>query len=301
MKTTDIKAAFATIQASLFSALETADKWECPWLKLLFSFHNPLSNAGKGHTFTGFVNCAILAMVCAMRGWTDPRFVTYSQVKAGKGKDWWLDGGELSKSITLFFPRIREDKQTDGTIKRVFIGWGTYGVYSAHQCSKSPALPTLDAGAFQPIEACESTLAAMRGMPAIQHGGADACYIPCIDALRMPPRESFRSSEEYYSTLFHELAHATGHKSRLNREDNSNRDQYAREELVAETCAAILCAYHGIHGRTIENSRAYVAGWKSRCAEDDQLFSRSMREGLAAAEWILGKRGGHAPASETLD
>src|SRR5450759_5565250 len=74
----------------------------------------------------------------------------------------------------------------------------------------------------------------------------------------MPERTCFDSVEEYYSTLYHELTHATGHPSRLNRPSLADFERfgdhnYSREELVAEMGAAFLAGYCGIGNRTIDN------------------------------------------------
>ena len=80
--------------------------------------------------------------------------------------------------------------------------------------------------------------------PIIAHRAAQAFYPPSADTVNMPPAELFQSSEEYYSTLFHELTHSTGHPSRLGRLDTDNpaafgSKDYSQEELVAEMGAAL--------------------------------------------------------------
>jgi antirestriction protein ArdC len=89
---------------------------------------------------------------------------------------------------------------------------------------------------------------------AIQYGGARACYWPSFDRVDMPKAESFRTAQDYYSVLFHELTHSTGHESRLNRKGVSGSEgewsafgstPYAREELVAEMGAAFLSGHAG--------------------------------------------------------
>jgi antirestriction protein ArdC len=79
----------------------------------------------------------------------------------------------------------------------------------------------------------------------------------------MPEANRFTTREEYYSTLFHEYAHSTGHESRLNREFGKTfgNHSYSQEELVAELTAAMVCGRAGIATRTIENSAAYVRSW----------------------------------------
>ena len=87
----------------------------------------------------------------------------------------------------------------------------------------------------------------------------------------MPPRESFRSEEVFYQTLFHELVHSTGHATRLARKtllENKGmkvcgeaRKVYAKEELVAEMGAAFLTAHAGIILDDHQNSAAYLESW----------------------------------------
>ena len=82
----------------------------------------------------------------------------------------------------------------------------------------------------------------------------------------MPRPELFDSPEEYYSTLFHELTHSTGHERRLNRATLTDlcpfgSTNYSKEELVAEMGAAFLCGVSGIENRTVDNSAAYIASW----------------------------------------
>src|ERR1700682_6440720 len=93
-----------------------------------------------------------------------------------------------------------------------------------------------------------------------------AWYPPSNDKIGMPPREHFHSSEEYYSTPFHELTHSTGHPSRVGREgimehNPFGNEDYSKEELVAEMGAAMLCGVAGVESRTLENSASYLQSW----------------------------------------
>ena len=87
----------------------------------------------------------------------------------------------------------------------------------------------------------------------------------------MPQKERFKSVEEYYSTLFHELTHSTGHAKRLNRKGGSRFGSatYSREELVAEIGAAMLCGVAHIDNATLDNSAAYIDSWR-RALKADQ-------------------------------
>ena len=84
--------------------------------------------------------------------------------------------------------------------------------------------------------------------------------------MSVPPLDAYASREEYYSTLFHELVHSTGHGTRLKRQSllqftHFGDHEYSHEELVAEMGAAMLCGLTGIAPKTLENSARYVASW----------------------------------------
>src|SRR5207253_10091157 len=95
------------------------------------------------------------------------------------------------------------------------------------------------------------------------HGGSRAYYQPANDWIRMPEKETFDGPEEYYSTLFHEFTHSTGHKARLNRPGITEThylgaEIYSKEELIAEMGAAMLSGVVGIENKTIKNSASYT-------------------------------------------
>jgi len=99
--------------------------------------------------------------------------------------------------------------------------------------------------------------------------------------------------EEYYSTLYHELTHATGHPSRLNRPSLADFERfgdhnYSREELVAEMGAAFLAGYCGIGNRTIDNSAAYLANWLKALKNDSRIVLVAASQAQKAADLILG-------------
>jgi antirestriction protein ArdC len=108
----------------------------------------------------------------------------------------------------------------------------------------------------------------------------------------------FESAEGYYSTLFHELTHSTGHKSRLNRfEENSTDHQfgsesYSKEELIAEMGAAMLAGMAGISQVTLSNSASYLQSWIKRLKSDSRLIISAASHAQKAADYILGKTEG---------
>jgi len=100
---------------------------------------------------------------------------------------------------------------------------------------------------------------------------------------------------EYYSTLFHELAHSTGHESRLNRKElvevhSFGTKDYSREELTAEISSAFLCAESAIEN-TIDNSAAYIASWRRKLADNPKWMVEASGKAQKAADYILNRGG----------
>lgn len=122
--------------------------------------------------------------------------------------------------------------------------------------------------------------------------GNEAYYRPSTDSVVVPVREQFSDRDEYYSTLFHELGHSTGHESRLNRIKTSagfGTEEYSKEELVAEITAATmlnLLAMDG--GNTIRNSAAYIKAWMKRIQEDPMIYVNAANKAQKAVDMILG-------------
>lgn len=107
------------------------------------------------------------------------------------------------------------------------------------------------------ITECEQLLNNIRPKPTIKHNTSECFYDKQNDYISIPPMSQFNSKEEYYSSLYHELVHWTGHKTRLNRQDLD----YATEELVAELGSSFLCAITGISSTVINNQTAYIRYW----------------------------------------
>lgn len=145
---------------------------------------------------------------------------------------------------------------------------------------------------FTPIERAEQIIDKMQNRPDIQYGGDRACYSPHLDYIKLPSKDVFRTAEEFYSTAFHELSHATGHQSRLARKGITETayfgsHSYSQEELVAEFGASMLCGHAGIEQTTLENSAAYIQGWLRVLKGDKKLAIIAAGQAQKAADYIL--------------
>lgn len=150
-----------------------------------------------------------------------------------------------------------------------------------------------------PIESAESIVQGMPQRPDIQHHKVGrAFYAPDDDYIRVPEINYFASDQEYYSTLFHELVHSTGHSSRLDRFEANKKvapdgRDYDFEELIAEMGASYLNAEAGILYFTLKNSAAYLKGWQKKLedamTDDNKFFLKASAKAAQAADFILAR------------
>jgi len=125
----------------------------------------------------------------------------------------------------------------------------------------------------------------------IRYGGGKAEYDPDRDLIRLPDREAFTAPHEFYATAFHELAHWTGHPSRLDRLSRNARfgsTAYAREELVAEIGGCFLSAEIGIpQSDDLTNHAAYLASWLRILGADPSAIFAAAAQASAAANFLF--------------
>lgn len=224
-----------------------------------------------------------------------PYWLTENQIRKYGGKIKPEEKG--NKTMIVFWKFIQDKADETGKKKIPFLRY--YYVYNADQVDgiehKIPDAETenkpLD---FNPIDAAEMILDEMPiPRTIIRHGSNRASYAPWADKIEMPDKEAFIGVEEYYSTLFHELSHATGHESRVNRKDafgaGFGLEKYSKEELVAEISASFLCNMAGIE-TTIDNSAAYLGAWLKRLKNDPKLLVMAASAAQKATDYILDQK-----------
>lgn len=184
------------------------------------------------------------------------------------------------------------DEKTGEERSQVF--FGGHLVWNIEQ-TEGVELPPDEAATrfeFVPIEIAETLAAGYPGGPRILHdGGERAFYHPATDTIHLPLRERFANPADYYTTLFHELAHSTGHPSRLNRGgvaefDHFGSGRYSREELVAEMTASILANRFGFEMQG-EQSASYLANWSSYLESDPRAIVTAGSQARKAARMIF--------------
>lgn len=232
-------------------------------------------------------------------GESDPRWYTFNQINTLKCR---IRKGEKCRYIvfwTMFESKTERDSA--GNPKKIpFLKY--YKVWNASQIE---GLPNLDTSEFEASAEADSILEGYIDAPEVKHGFSYAGYNKASDTVKMPNREAFTSSEEYYCTLYHELAHSTGHKGRLDRatltEDTTfGSETYSKEELIAEMTAAFLCARANIDN-TLENSAAYIQGWLKALANDPKMIVTAASAAQKAADYILAKNSAEAAHTSEVE
>ena len=220
-------------------------------------------------------------------GFERPIYLTYRQALE--------HGGNVKKGehgIPVVYWKLIDAKESDESKRIPFLRY--YLVFNIAQCENlklpdriTQLQPPPD---FNPIETAESIWSAYPNPPKLRHIGDCALYIPSVDEIWMPARYTFNSQEAFYSTLFHEMGHSTGHGSRLNRDLGIKHgiQSYSREELVAEMTSAFLCARAGISKPVLENQAAYLANWSEALKNDPKMFVTAAGKAQKAADFILG-------------
>ena len=253
--------------------------WHRPWVG-----GEPPKNLVSKRAYTG-VNIWLLAST----HYSSPYWVSYKQATDLGGQ---VRKGEKS-TMSVFWKQFEvEDKATGEKDTIPMLRY--YRIFNVSQCDGlNDKVPQHESRQdFQPISECERIVDGMPNKPAVNTGEPRAYYHTRLDYVNMPAREVFDNEEGFYSVLFHELTHSTGHESRLKRKTVAEATSfgsanYSREELVAEMGAAYLCGTAGIVNATIDNSAAYIQGWLKHLANDPKAVVLAAAQAQRAADYIL--------------
>jgi antirestriction protein ArdC len=215
-------------------------------------------------------------LLLSMSEYDSPYWLTFNQAKKLGGS---INKGERGTPV-IFWKLLevleKEDDSEENKARTIsYLQYST--VFNLHQ-TEGVARPSETIQVREPLPACEKIAEGFKDRPETLHSiSLSAFYRVATDTVYMPPKRSFTSPKEYYSTLFHEYIHSTGHEKRLNRhaQENTNFDfgtkEYSREELVAELGSAFLCAEARIDNSVIENNTAYLQSWLQVFQNDKKI------------------------------
>ena len=266
--------------------------WQKPWESAGMPFNPTTEKAYRGG------NAIQLMATGLSRGYEDPRWMTYKQA-AENG--WQVRKGEKGTAIEFWEVNAKAEEKAGGpskggdgdlpqTSQRRLIH-RVYTVFNANQIQGVSAYERPKPSAFEVVESGERILA--NSGAKIAHDQQDrAFYSRSSDSIHLPPKDAFKDAPGYYGTALHELAHWTGHPSRLNRPTLTESYRfgdlnYAREELRAELASVFIAAEVGVP-HDPANHAAYVGSWIKALKEDKNEIFRAAHDASRATDFVLG-------------
>lgn len=263
---------YQTVTDNIIAAMEHAGEWKMPWHGGITMPRNV-----SGRHYRG-INIFSLWLAADAKDYGEGIWATYKQ--------WAELGAQVrkgEKSTTVMFWKSYSKTDDEGT-EHARSAARAFSVFNVAQVDgyAPPAAEVHDR-----IDAAESFISSV---PATVKRGDRACYIPSKDYIEIPSFDKFHNPEAYYSTLSHELAHWTGHKSRLDRELNTSRfdnEAYAFEELIAELSAAFLCAQLGVENTPRPDHASYLKSWLKVLNNDKRAIFTAASKAQAATDYLL--------------
>ncbi|MFN7028590.1 MAG: ArdC family protein [Sphingopyxis sp.] len=269
--------------------------WVQPWGRKGGASAALPHNAHSGRAYSG-INILILWGAVIEAGWPSQGWLTFRQALDAGGN---VRKGERGTTVVYadrFVPKGEADRVArEGGDARAVAFLKSFTVFNVAQCeglregmASDPApLPEREI-----VPVAEAVIAAS-GFD-FRIGGDRAFYAPAHDYVQVPPQPAFFDQINFYRTALHELTHATGHVSRLDRKllNSLGSKDYAREELVAEMGSAFLCAALGIEPSV--RHADYIGSWLEVLREDNRAIFRAASLASKAADWLLAR---HAEAA----
>jgi antirestriction protein ArdC len=282
------KELYQQVTAGLIEQMEQGVAiWQQPWV--VSKAYQP-QNGFSSRLYNGF-NRIYLGWMQESFGSNDPRWFTFGNVKDLGAK---VRKGSKSTIVVYNAPAVSEKENDKGEVETYT--WWNMRFYKVFHASQIDGLPEYDVEVEAPVQPdgdedyagisvmydwCDANLS-------LEHGSNKACYIPSEDQIRMPDRDMFHRSSWYAQTLAHEIVHATGADTRLNRLEKAGfgTDSYAKEELVAEFGAAMMCGALDIPA-DMEQSAAYLKGWAQRCKDEPSLLVSAANMAEKAVDYMM--------------
>ncbi len=252
------------------------------------------TNLFTGKKYNGF-NVIALYLDTMIKKFKTSRYATFNSISKA--------GGKLKKGakgcVIEFFSFIYKDKETKKNIPfevvklmtleqlqlidkiavlKNYVVFNSELIENLSEINLEISTEEIEENEISEIENCENFIEKIivNGNLNLKYGAEEtAYYSPKMDYVMLPKRQFFISTSKYYSTLFHEVIHWTGHESRLNRnlKGHNDKESYSFEELIAEMGAMLCSLQFGIFEEFI-NSVRYLKGWASANSLDRETAIR---------------------------
>ncbi|WP_407156570.1 ArdC family protein [Bradyrhizobium sp. STM 3557] len=255
-------------------------------------------NASTGRSYSG-INVLLLWGSTIEHGFSGQSWLTFRQALSLGGH---VRKGERGTTVVYadrFVPSDEKRRAAEtGEEAQAIPFLKCFTVFNCDQCDELPD-EIATAAPPPPPDLIEPRVEALIKATGIDFriGGDRAFYVPAEDYVQVPPPQAYFEPINWHRTALHELGHATGHRSRLNRDQSGSfgTKKYAFEELVAELTAAFGCASLGIVP-TVRHSD-YIGSWLEVLREDNRAIVRAASQASKAADYLLGFIPDTAPAA----
>lgn len=293
--------------ASSFANLleEKGLEWRREW----HSHTLPQNGITKSH-YRG-VNAFSLALIAMQKGYSDPRWVTMRQIMDNNqayhpGQHWHLQKGSTASYVEYWYPydlkakkaltwEQYQQEKSEGRLSSEFHFSPRYtAVFNAQEVEGMPELPAPETAKFSPDALIDKLCNGMQ-ISLYYDGGDQAYYAPMQDSIHLPLPTNFESGYALNATALHELSHATGHPTRLNRlpATSFGTEKYAYEELVAEMCACFMGGELSSVATDahIQNHKAYLQSWIQAIRSQPETLVSAIKDAQSAACYLDWKAG----------
>ena len=268
---------YAEVTSRIIAQLEQG---QIPWQKPWIASGSAVSRA------TGKPYSLLNQMILGKPG----EYVTFKQCQQEGGK---VRKGEKSSMVVFWKFIEQEDEETHEKKQVPFLRY--FSVFHIEQCEGLEPKHTQQLKqTAKPDDMAEQIIAdyiQRSGVKLIHREGDRAFYQPSTDSVTLPLMTQFAETAEYYSTAFHELAHSSGHHSRLDRLSKTaffGSEAYSKEELTAELSASALVSYCGLEtSSSFRNNTAYIQNWLQALRNDKRLIVSASSKAEKAVDLIL--------------
>ena len=290
-----VQETFAKIFIERVEERRAAGDTVAPWRKMWNPALGMDRNLDSGAVYRGSN-----VFMTAIQGFESPFWVTFKQAEKLGGSIKRDENGKTPPYTPILFWKWPTPEEKEAGRMPFCRFSRLYNVEQTDGLEEKAArkLDEFEGPTLEPIAAAQAIVDGWHGCPPIAEGGGRACYNPEGDRISMPTLAAFSSgggaAEDFYHTLFHEMGHATGHRTRLNRDGVANpvrfqSHDYSEEELVAEMSAGMLAGFAGINTEAIKaNSAAYLDHWLKVLRRDPLWLGKAGGQAQKAVDLIRG-------------
>lgn len=287
------------VDVFIASLEENVIPWEQEWVSGIA--FNPVTKTRYSGT-----NAFWLMYQCYKNKWDDPRFCTFVQAKQ---KGWKIKPESKSTIVEFFSPydkktkkkiswaevnRLADELSREEYDERISFIVSFYRVFNAEQIEGIPEYKKeTSSWDKDSVIALRDNLFKNMEVKFYEEGNK-AFYSPAFDSITLPPIDMFKSEYGYLATMLHESGHATGSKSRLDRNLSGGfgSPDYAREELRAEISSAFTSQEIGVANKDFEhldNHKAYIQNWISILKNEPQELFKAIKDAETISDYLLEK------------